>query len=54
MGRVAPVHLKSFIAALFLLTVLRVGDIAAQLGKLNTKGLIGPGGITESPEVRRS
>jgi hypothetical protein len=39
-----PVHLKSFVLALFLVPGLRVGDAAAQLDKLNAMGLIGPQG----------
>lgn len=38
------VHLNSFVIAIFLVTDLRFGDVAAQLDILNTMGLIGPGG----------
>ena len=37
-------HLNSFVIAIFLVTDLRFGDAAAQLAKLNTVGLIQPGG----------
>lgn len=56
MVRGAPVHLKSFVGALFLVPDLRVGGTAARLGELNTMGLTGTPSIrgqvaAKGPEI---
>jgi hypothetical protein len=41
LGREAPVHLKYFIVALFLVQDLRIGAAAAQLDELKKQSFIG-------------